>query len=665
MKTPLSLIVALLSLVSPIGAAIPAPEKLLSDDTLVVVTVPDWAKFSTIYSNSLQHQFWNDPAMKPFTDKFISRWQEEFVKPLERELNVSFATYAALPQGQITLAITQNGWLGKPDQPLGFLLLLDTKSDLLKTNLAELRKKWVDAGKTIRTEKIRTLEFSVFPISSNNLPATLRKFFPRPYEFQGAPGEVESRRNSGGSEVAAGNMDLVLDTIAGLLTAGNELVIGQSDSLLIVANSIKVAETVAIRLTGGALPALGDLPAYQSNQLACFRDAPLYAWVNVKPFVDVLGRKPAEKPDSEAPDPFDVVAPEKLISFTGLTTVKTLALSLQTSNQGLLFQLSIGAPDATRQGIFKILTGEAKETAPPPFVPGDAVKFQRWRLDGQKTWATLEKMLTEASSQTVGTINWILDTAGARAKEKDPGFDLKKMLVGNLGDDIVTYEKAPRGDSLADLQSPPSILLLSSPSPDQLTAALKGLFVILPQGDTLTEREFLGRKIFSVPMPAASLFSTGPTKPRPPSTLNFSASGGYVALSTDTILLEEYLRSSESQAKALREKPGLAEAAEKAGGVGTCLFGYENQAETMRATFEAIKKDPGAAANANSLGLFPGLPGLSGAEKHFRGWMDFSLLPPFDKVAAYFYFTAYAESANVDGLTFKFFAPAPPAPGKR
>ena len=665
MKTPLSLIVALLSLVSPIGAAIPAPEKLLSDDTLVVVTVPDWAKFSTIYSNSLQHQFWNDPAMKPFTDKFISRWQEEFVKPLERELNVSFATYAALPQGQITLAITQNGWLGKPDQPLGFLLLLDTKSDLLKTNLAELRKKWVDAGKTIRTEKIRTLEFSVFPISSNNLPATLRKFFPRPYEFQGAPGEVESRRNSGGSEVAAGNMDLLLDTIAGLLTAGNELVIGQSDSLLIVANSIKVAETHAIRLTGGALPALGDLPAYQSNQLACFRDAPLYAWVNVKPFVDVLGRKPAEKPDSEAPDPFDVVAPEKLISFTGLTTVKTLALSLQTSNQGLLFQLSIGAPDATRQGIFKILTGEAKETAPPPFVPGDAVKFQRWRLDGQKTWATLEKMLTEASSQTVGTINWILDTAGARAKEKDPGFDLKKMLVGNLGDDIVTYEKAPRGDSLADIQSPPSILLLSSPSPDQLTAALKGLFVILPQGDTLTEREFLGRKIFSVPMPAASLFSTGPTKPRPPSTLNFSASGGYVALSTDTILLEEYLRSSESQAKALREKPGLAEAAEKAGGVGTCLFGYENQAETMRATFEAIKKDPGAAANANSLGLFPGLPGLSGAEKHFRGWMDFSLLPPFDKVAAYFYFTAYAESANVDGLTFKFFAPAPPAPGKR
>ena len=41
--------------------------------------------------------------------------------------------------------------------------------------------------------------------------------------------------------------------------------------------------------------------------------------------------------------------------------------------------------------------------------------------------------------------------------------------------------------------------------------------------------------------------------------------------------------------------------------------------------------------------------------------MDFSLLPAFDKVAQYFYFTVYAGSANVDGLTLKVFAPTPPA----
>jgi hypothetical protein len=41
--------------------------------------------------------------------------------------------------------------------------------------------------------------------------------------------------------------------------------------------------------------------------------------------------------------------------------------------------------------------------------------------------------------------------------------------------------------------------------------------------------------------------------------------------------------------------------------------------------------------------------------------MDFSLLPPFDKVAQYFYFTVTAGSANVDGLTLKIFSPTPPA----
>ena len=41
--------------------------------------------------------------------------------------------------------------------------------------------------------------------------------------------------------------------------------------------------------------------------------------------------------------------------------------------------------------------------------------------------------------------------------------------------------------------------------------------------------------------------------------------------------------------------------------------------------------------------------------------MDYSLAPPFEKVAPYFYFTVYGGSANVDGLTLKFYAPTPPA----
>ncbi|MCX6928040.1 MAG: hypothetical protein NT154_33240 [Verrucomicrobia bacterium] len=191
--------------------------------------------------------------------------------------------------------------------------------------------------------------------------------------------------------------------------------------------------------------------------------------------------------------------------------------------------------------------------------------FLRWRLDGPKAWATIEKMLNDLSPQALSVVNLILDTANARAKLMDPNFDLKQTLLANLGDDIISYGRAPRGNTPAEVQSPPSLFLLGSPNPEQLALAIKRLFVIFPQGDTPVEREFLGRKIFSVPLPPLPFLTSAPGRPSAPSTLNCAASGGYVAMSTDASLLEEYLRSSESRGKALREKPGLPEAAQKVG----------------------------------------------------------------------------------------------------
>ena len=124
-------------------------------------------------------------------------------------------------------------------------------------------------------------------------------------------------------------------------------------------------------------------------------------------------------------------------------------------------------------------------------------------------------MLNDLSPQSLSAVNLILDTANARAKQTDPGFDLKKTLLANLGDDIISYERAPRGNTPAELQSPPSLFLLGSPNPEQLAVALKRLFVIFPQGDAPAEREFLGRKIFSVPVPPHALLSCGSSPPNP------------------------------------------------------------------------------------------------------------------------------------------------------
>jgi hypothetical protein len=650
----------LLSLALAAGAAIPAPEQLLPDDTLIMVTAPDFAKLRAICQKSAKSQLWNDPAMKPLRDNFESRWQEEVVKPIARDLNVSLDTFASLPQGQLTFAVTKGAWQGNDGQPLGFLLLLDArdKAALLKTNLADLRKQWVGSGKALKTEAIRNLEFAVFPVTTNDVPKTLSRFLWPPPAFP----QVSSGADTQPAPIPPSRKsDMLLDTLRVLLTASKELVIGQVDSLLVVGNSTKTVEKVVTRLTGGALPTLGDLATYQASYQALFRNAPCYGWVNVKAFADALGRKPSESQPADPADPLEPLKPDRIISATGLGGCKSLAFSLRDSNEGSLFQLYLSVPEGNRHGLFQILTGAAKAASPPPFVPADAVHFFRWRLDGPKTWATIEKMLNDLSPQARSTVNWILDTANARAKLTDPGFDLKQTLLANLGDDIVTYEKAPRGNTPAELESPPYLFLLGSPNPERLAVALKRLFVIFPQADAPAEREFLGRKIFSIPVPPLPFALSGPSQPRPSRSLSCAASGSYVAMSTDTALLEEYLRSSESRAKALREKPGLLEAAQKVGGMGTGLFGYENEVDTMRAAFEAVKNDPGASTNGIGPSVFPGLPGIAGPEKNLNDWMDFSLLPAFHKVAPYFYFDVYAASVNVDGLTLKVFSPAPPA----
>src|SRR5262249_16878324 len=257
-----------------------------------------------------------------------------------------------------------------------------SKSGQLKTNLTNLRKKWVDSGKTLRTEKIRDIEFSILSLSSNDVPSTLKAFVPQRMEVHELGEENEGKTPS-----------------------KTNLVIGHADALLIVGDSTKAVEKVVIRLTGGSMPTLGELAAYNANHQALFRDAPLYGWLNLKAVIDMLARTAAEKKESDAaPDPFGPPKKDKLLAALGVTGLRSAAFTAQSSSDGMLLQFFLGVPEASRQGFFKILAGEAKESSPPPFVPADAVKFQRWRLDGQKLWAALEKTMKDISPQLLNSL---------------------------------------------------------------------------------------------------------------------------------------------------------------------------------------------------------------------------------------------------------------------
>ena len=618
---------ASLSFATPLRAAIPPAENLLPSDTLFVVTVPDCAAMRSAMHDSPQWMLWGDPAMKPFHDNFVSKWQESFVAPLERDLGVKLSNFADLPQGQFTIAITQNGWTGGDDPAPGVLLLLDTgdKSDLLKSNLDALKKKWTDQGKPIRKEEIRGITFSVVTLSSNDFPA-LTGLLPRRQPVQ----------------------ELGLDSKP---EKPGELAVGQFGSLLIVGNSVKAVDPIVAHLNGSLLPTLNDNAIFSADKLSQFRDAPLYyGWLNAKTLFYVLARAPQTQ-NPRAPQPVALPQLDKLLDATGLTGMKSASFAYRETRDGSQASLFINAPQSERKGLLKMFAAAHETAVPQPFVPADAVSFWRWRLDGQEAWIALQKMLDEISPLATTGLNSLIAVANANAQRRDPDFDLRKNLIDNLGDDFVSYQKPPSGTSLADLNNAPSLYLIGVDKGDVAANAIKDILSLSlsRQQKAPDPRVYQGHKIYTIPLPVPRVPGTA----TPDRLVCISSSGGYVALSTDVSTLEEYLRSGERPPKPLSGTPGLIDAAQHVGGVGGGLFAYENQGEALRPLFKTLKKQTANDAG----GLFSSMAVLP---KSVRDWLDFSLLPDYDQVSKYFYISVYAGNATVDGLSFKAFAPRPP-----
>jgi hypothetical protein len=621
----LAVFVASLICTASLRAAIPPAENLLPADTLFVVTAPDCTALRTALNKSPQLLLWNDPSMKPFHDKFMGKLNESFVAPLEQDLGMKLADFAALPQGQFTFAITQNGWSGTGEQLPGIVLLLDAKdkSDLLKTNLAALQKKWLDAGKTIRTETVRNVKFSIVPLSSNDVPASIAGMIP-----QHQPSSELGKENPPAKPT--------------------EIVIGQFESLLIVGDTIKSVEPVVAHLTGGSEPALNDNAIFAADKLAQFRDAPLYCgWFNAKTFFTVLSHMPQPEPNPDAPSPMPQIPWDKALAASGAMGLKSASFSYRESPEGSLVNFFLSVPESDRTGLFKIIAAAPKDANPPLFVPANAVKFWRWRTDGQKDWAAIETMLGSISPAGLSSLNAAISMANMGAQQKDPSFDLRKNLIGNLGDDFVSYAKSPAGNSPADLNNSPAIFLFASANPDETILAAKTIASLLYGQAGTDPRDFLGKKIYSIPLPTPhTADGTAPAH-----ALYLATSSGYVAMSTDSSIMENFLRSTGTPAKPLRETAGLNEAAEHIGGAGTGLFGYENNREIMRTAFTLLKNQSDSSAGLGSMAALP---------KSFRDWMDFSLLPDYDSVSKYFYFSVFGGSTTVDGISFKAFAPRPP-----
>ena len=594
MKLKLSLVslCAAFALLSA-NAAVPPAEKLLPADTLVLLTIPDLDKAIAGAKDFSLAQLWRDPAMKPFADKFELKLRE-LIGDQEKNFEKDWAEFKPLVTGQVTFAVMRGDWQGEPGSEPEVAVLLDVKDKAkqLRDFIERCEKRDADAGKTIQRETVRGVKFARTVPKDAGDDAPKKK---QPY-------------------------------------------VGQSGSLLLISESTKALEKILAR-QDGAGAGLDESPEFERARTTVGRDAHAFGWVNIKAFTGVLAKLPAPAADG---NPLSI-APGRIMEALGLGGLDGIVFAARQAPEGTQVELFVQAPQARRKGLVSIFTPEPKEAGPMPTVGGDVSKFTRIRLDGAKAFATLERILTDLNPQIAGIATLMLENVG---KDKDPNFDLRKQIFGNLGADFVTIQKTPRGNDVAALSSPPTLFLIGSPKPEALLQALMTVNPLPPK-----EREFLGRKVFSFSgIPGMPALAGG-------GQLSISTTGGYLALSTDTAMLEEALRG-EAQGKPLRDVPGLADAAAKVGGFNTGWFAYENQSETLRILIETLKKDPGALEK-----LFASPIPMANAAvpslQPLKNLVDFSLLPPFEAIAKYFGYTVQATAATPDGISLKTFIPVP------
>lgn len=613
-------------------AQAPSAPELLPEDTIGLITIPDFEKLSRASEKAPFGRFWNDPSMNAFREKLMNKLQAEVVAPLEKELGVNLGDYKDLLQGQVSIALMPPG--EESAEFFSFLFLLDAgeKSQALSEELAELRRKWRESGKETRTEQIRGTEFTRVSFTGAEVEEFLKRAF---------PGEEAGEEEEDSEEPEK----------------ATELYIGQSKSLLIAGEDPEAIQKVLARQAGGEVRGLSEKTGFQKTSNSLFREAITYGWLNFEPIYQRIMKMAAAEQEAPAGMGFSV---EQALPALGLAGLKEIAFSLSAGADGTLVEAFIGVPEAERAGIFKVFSIEPKPAGPPPFVPADAVQFQRIRIDAQKAWAAIEAMLNGISPQMGGMIQMLIGMVEQLGQQQDPSFTFKGNFISNLGDDFITYQKAPRSSELEALLDPPVLVLIGSPNPGGLAEAIRFVSMLGPVAGDMKEREFLGRKIYSITMGVPQIQPEGEDAPEPAvipatQTLSFAAGGEYVALSTDAAILEEYLRAGEDQGRSLREFPGLAEAAQKAGGMEG-MFTFENQKETYGVLWETVKEDPEAFTRT----IFFGLSGGQNGESGLKDWIDFSLLPPWNQVSKYFGIAVMTGTEDADGILFRAWGPAPP-----
>jgi len=428
---------------------------------------------------------------------------------------------------------------------------------------------------------------------------------------------------------------------------------GVTQSWLILGSNTNQLASVLRRMQSGAGGGTTGTAQLPPAPVEPNPEASVSGWFDLRPLLEMLAGM-ADAADRKRDPADDVPMPKwrEMLEATGLTGLESVRWLIHESPAGTQIEVSLAAPAATRRGLLEILALEPLDASPPPDVAADVVRFERIRLDFNRAWRAFERVATGLFPELAGVLDLLFQAAGPGGERGD----LRDALLPVLGNDIVRYELAPRGAGLTALLAPPSMIRLQSTNPPQLALSLKALAVLLPPPFDRSSQETLsGREVYSIPLPRFSIFGSDSTPGNP---LKFTALDHAVVFTSDEPLLASLLAPVAPAPPALRDRPDLAVAALRVGGMSQGLFGYHDFARSLRSTFAVLRQDPNAVQRW--LGLSAIAPPPESSLGRLIQTLDPRLLPPFEEVSRHFHFMVHAAGTEADRFYYRLFMPRPP-----
>ena len=588
-------------------AAESKPETLVPEDAFAVFTIPHFPDAKAAFWRDPFVRLFQDAAMENFTKQIHSAWETFVIQGAEEQWDFRVDEYAALLNGQVTLALFMDANPEKFRPDFDVLLALDGggQSAQLKARLKDLRQRFSDGGWALR-------------------PMT----FPK-----GTFHQLRWNDEANGQRASA------------LL---HKVVFGQAGSLFLASTKASLIERALANADKGTEAAsLSSQPAFRQIHSRRLRQSFAYGWLHFAKLHKIIEGQMRNLDRQFAENPM-IPPPSKILQSLGLSGLQSLSIHLRQLEGGSMMEFAMAIPKEDRQGLFEWINLAEKDCSPPLQVPADVASFSRVRLNIGRLWENLEEAVADLSPILGGMMNALL-----RESEQGLGFNIRKDVFGNLGDDLIVIGFPPRSSRFEDLISAPTLTLLGSPNPKALAQTLvKATGLIPSEENSLTKKEFQGKTIYSFAIPGLPFMEIG--QPGVDVGLHMAVDENYLIFSMDEQTLKNYLRSPSETHRPLRKTPGLKQAIAALGPEKLTSFRYDNPAKVIGMFWELARKNPNFLAE--------GLPSTADFDirKFPFGVELLSALPPFEQVAKYFHFSVSGGNSDAHSINYRLFMPTPP-----